>query len=218
MKRLLQCGLLAASNLLASAPAMAAVPVFSATCPTGIDVDADRTGSVRINGKKASLKKSNPNYYEARGSGVIISIAVEANGPPLVSYTGKHGANGICQVTASQAGGSGASGARPSASERAGQGVFDARGQIPCAQHQGQPMGQCEYGVARENGGTASVAVTLPDGRKRFIFFQKGKATSADLSQADGNMTFRATKEADLFKVQAGDERYEIPEAVVFGG
>jgi len=105
-----------------------------------------------------------------------------------------------------------------SASQRAGEGRFDATGKIPCAQAKGQPMGQCDFGVAREGGGTATVAVTHPDGRKRFLSFEKGKAVGADLSQADGNMTFRATKESDLYRIQAGDERYEIPEAVVFGG
>jgi hypothetical protein len=102
--------------------------------------------------------------------------------------------------------------------ERAGAGKFNATGKIPCAQNKAQPMGQCDFGVARGGGGTATVVVTRPDGRKRTIFFEKGKATGADLSQADGNMTFRATKEADLFRIQAGDERYEIPEAAVFGG
>jgi hypothetical protein len=102
--------------------------------------------------------------------------------------------------------------------ERAGAGKFDATGRIPCAQAKGQPMGQCDFGVARAGGGTAAVVVTRPDGRKRFIFFEKGKATGADLSQADGNMAFRASKQADLYVIQAGDERYEIPEAVIVGG
>jgi hypothetical protein len=63
------------------------------------------------------------------------------------------------------------------------------------------------------------VVVTRPDGRKRFIFFEKGKAVSADLSQADGNMTFRAAKSGNgMFLIDAGDERYEFPESVVFGG
>mgnify|MGYP003391749827 CR=1 FL=1 len=66
--------------------------------------------------------------------------------------------------------------------------------------------------------GTAALVVTRTDGRKRTIFFDKGKATGADLSQADGNMEFRATKEADLYRIQAGNERYEIPEAAIFGG
>lgn len=104
------------------------------------------------------------------------------------------------------------------ATQRAGEGKFNATGPIPCAQYKGQPMGQCTMGVARAGGGTATVVVTHPDGRKRFIFFEKGKAIGADLSQADGNMTFRATKEADLYQINAGDERYEIPEAVIFGG
>ncbi len=101
---------------------------------------------------------------------------------------------------------------------RAGQGKFNATGKIPCAQAPGQPMGQCDFGVARAAGGSAALSITMPDGRKRMIFFEKGRATGADLSQADGDMSFSATKEADLYKVRAGKERYEIPEAVVFGG
>jgi hypothetical protein len=104
------------------------------------------------------------------------------------------------------------------AAGRAGANKFNANGTIPCAQAAGQPMGLCDFGVARAGGGTAAVSVTLPDGRKRMIMFQKGTATGADLSQADGNMTFRASKQSDLYKIQAGHERYEIPEAVVFGG
>jgi hypothetical protein len=117
---------------------------------------------------------------------------------------------------ATQSGGSGDVAA--AATQRAGEGRFNATGPLPCARSKGQPMGQCTFGVARAGGGTATVVVTHPDGRKRFIFFEKGKAVGADLSQADGNMTFRATKEADLYRIQAGDERYEIPEAVIFGG
>jgi hypothetical protein len=104
------------------------------------------------------------------------------------------------------------------ASARAGEGKFNATGKIPCAQAKGQPMGQCDFGVARAGGGTAAVAITRPDGRKRFIFFKAGKAIAADLSQADGNMTFSATKEADLYLIRAGNERYEIPEAAIYGG
>jgi hypothetical protein len=113
---------------------------------------------------------------------------------------------------------SGGGDAAAAATQRAGEGRFNATGPLPCARSKGQPMGQCTFGVARAGGGTATVVVTHPDGRKRFIFFEKGKAIGADLSQADGNMTFGATKEADLYTIRAGDERYEIPEAVIFGG
>jgi hypothetical protein len=104
------------------------------------------------------------------------------------------------------------------AAARATEGKFNATGKIPCAQHTGQPMGQCDFGVARVGAGTAVVIVTLFDGRKRMLMFSKGKAVGADLSQADGDMSFRATKEADLFMIRAGKERYELPEAVIFGG
>jgi hypothetical protein len=104
------------------------------------------------------------------------------------------------------------------ASARASQGRFNATGKIPCAQNKGQPMGQCDFGVARAGGGTAAVAVTLPDGRQRVIFFKAGKAVSANLSQADGNMGFSATREADLNLIRAGNERYEIPAAAIYGG
>jgi len=104
------------------------------------------------------------------------------------------------------------------AAGRAGEGKFNATGKIPCAQNKGQPMGQCDFGVARAGAGTAVLVVSMPDGRKRTLMFSQGKATGADLSQADGDMTFRATKQADLFMIQAGKERYEVPEAAITGG
>ncbi len=106
---------------------------------------------------------------------------------------------------------------KKSAAERAGQGDFDATGTIPCAEAAGQAMQECAFGVAREGGGTATVAITRPDGRKRFLTFEGGNFLTADISQADGDITASATKEADLFKVQVGDARYEIPEVVIFG-
>jgi len=101
---------------------------------------------------------------------------------------------------------------------RAGQGNFDATGPIPCAFYKGQPMGQCEFGVARAGGGYATVIIKKPDGRTRAIFFRMGKAIGADTSQADGYPEFRATRESDLNLIRIGDERYEIPDAVIFGG
>ncbi len=146
-------------------------------------------------------------YWRESGSNRCVSIKTEDGRYQAIVYA----TDFDCQnATASET--------KASSAERAGQGDFDATGKIPCAQYKGQPMGQCPYGVARDGGGTATVSVTLPDGRKRAIFFEKGKAVSADLSQADGNMDFSYTKEADLYMIKAGDERYEIPEAVIYGG
>jgi hypothetical protein len=101
---------------------------------------------------------------------------------------------------------------------RAGQGQFDAIGNIHCAQSLGQPMTQCEFGVARAGGGYATVVLKKPDGRTRAIYFRMGKPIGADTSEADGYLEFRATKENDLHLIRIGNERYEIPDTVVLGG
>ena len=101
---------------------------------------------------------------------------------------------------------------------RAGQGTFDATGTSPCAQYRGQPMTECEFGVARAGGGYATVVIKKTDSINRAIFFRMGKPTGADTSEADGYPEFRANKEDDLHIIRIGDERYEIPDAVILGG
>ncbi len=101
---------------------------------------------------------------------------------------------------------------------RAGQSNFDATGNVLFAQFDGQLMTECEFGVARAGGGYATVVIQKPDGRTRAIFFRMGRPISADTSQADGYPEFKATKEGDLHLIRIGKERYEIPDAVVFGG
>jgi hypothetical protein len=105
-----------------------------------------------------------------------------------------------------------------SPAERAGLGRFDATGALPCKQLSGQPTGQCPFGVARGPGGSAAVVVTRPDGSTRALFFENGRFLSADTSQADGYPPYGATRDGHFFVVTVGAERYEIPDAVVFGG
>ena len=101
---------------------------------------------------------------------------------------------------------------------RAGQGQFDASGPLPCAFAASQPMGQCEFGVARAGGGYATVVIKKPDGRTRAIFFRMGRAIGADVSEAEGRHDFQATKDGDLHRIRVGNELYEIPDAIIFGG
>jgi hypothetical protein len=71
--------------------------------------------------------------------------------------------------------------------------------------------------VKREGSGSGVVTVTKPDGRTRAIFFDRGRATGYDRSQADPG-EFSASKQGDLSIIRIGRERYEIPDAVIFGG
>lgn len=94
---------------------------------------------------------------------------------------------------------------------------YHATGDIPCSMGHGQPTGSCFFGVKREGSGSGIVTVTKPDGRTRAIFFHRGRATGYDRSQADPG-EFRASRQGDLNIIHIGPERYEIPDAVIFGG
>ena len=100
---------------------------------------------------------------------------------------------------------------------RAGQGRFDAFGTIPCSQALDQPMMQCEFGVARAGGGYATVVIKTPASRSRTIYFRMGKAIGANTGRAERDSSFRASREKDQHIIRIGNERYEIPEAVVLG-
>jgi hypothetical protein len=95
---------------------------------------------------------------------------------------------------------------------------YDATGKVPCAQYKSQPMGQCEFGVTRTGNAGARVVIALPDGSKRTIVFIDGRATSASLGEGAVDVAVSAQRDGDLNKVSVGDERYEIPDAVVSGG
>lgn len=101
---------------------------------------------------------------------------------------------------------------------RAGEGDFDANGTLACAMAPGAPMGDCAFGVSRGGGGDASVAVTRPDGSVRILFFQRGEFVGVDASQAGGGFATEAVREGGLSRIRVDGERYEVVDAIVFGG
>ena len=72
--------------------------------------------------------------------------------------------------------------------------------------------------VDRAGGGYATVVVTGPDGNTRMIFFRMGQPIGAGTSEAENYAEFSAAKDVDLHLIRVGDERYEIPDAVVLEG
>jgi hypothetical protein len=95
---------------------------------------------------------------------------------------------------------------------------FNATGELPCARLAGQPMTGCKFGVVRSGRGTAQLSVFWPDGGNRVIFFENGRPASFDRSQVDGDVVMTVSRNADLFTVAIGAQRFEIPEAVITGG
>lgn len=96
-----------AALLAMSGSARADIPLLNATCPGNIEVHADQGGPVYINGKEAKLKKFNNKYYEAKGGHVTISLAINPDGSPSISYTGQGGANGVCSLAGDSGGAAG---------------------------------------------------------------------------------------------------------------
>lgn len=90
---------------------------------------------------------------------------------------------------------------------------FDATGEVACATDGIQPARTCLFGVIREGHGNAGVWIVLGNGTERQILFESGAPVTSD---APGVMTFEM--QSDLFMIRIGEERFEIPEAVVNGG
>ena len=91
---------------------------------------------------------------------------------------------------------------------------FNATGEIPCARQKGQPMRSCRFGVIRRGNGSATVRIFWPDNGERNLDFENGKVSSSDTESGEG-----VEREGDLNKVFIGtEERFEIPDAVIYGG
>ena len=90
---------------------------------------------------------------------------------------------------------------------------FDATGLVACAARIGEPIRQCPFGVVREGPGNAGLWVALGDGVERQILFEVGAPVATNSAYT---MSFE--KAGDLFLIRVGDERFEVPEAVVTGG
>lgn len=104
--------------------------------------------------------------------------------------------------------------ARAAAGGPKGEGAaFDATGEISCAPAAGQDMRPCAFGVVRDGPGNAGVWIALGDGVERQILFEGGKPIAANTAAPLG-----FDDAGGVFLVRVGDERYDIPDAVVNGG
>lgn len=87
---------------------------------------------------------------------------------------------------------------------------FDATGELPCSLALGQPTRQCKFGVVRQGNGSAQVTVFTQDNKTHVLKFQNGKLVSPK---------GKTQKRSDLYLIElATHERFEMPEAVIYGG
>lgn len=87
---------------------------------------------------------------------------------------------------------------------------FDAVGELPCSLTLGQPTQQCQFGVVRQGNGNALVTVFSKENQAYLLQFNQGQ-----LSSPSG----KTQKRADLSLIELNThERFEIPDAVIYGG
>ena len=91
---------------------------------------------------------------------------------------------------------------------------YNATGNIPCVIGRDGADDSCGFGVVREGGGNGFVEVTNPNGSTVSIYFQNGEAVGAE----GGAGSFSATRQGDETIVFIGEDRYTLPDAVIYGG
>ena len=99
---------------------------------------------------------------------------------------------------------------------RAAKRKFDAKGEISCAQERGQKLGTCVAAVARSGGGDATVVVTFPNGFARRLYFVHGEFVSASATMSGVGRDTDWRRENGLHVIRVDDQRYELPDALLF--
>ena len=95
---------------------------------------------------------------------------------------------------------------------------FDVVSEIPCAQERGQALAPCPIGISRSDGGDATAAVTFPAGFTRLLFFMHGEFISAAATMSGAGRDTDWEQVDGVHKIRADDQRFEIPDALIFGG
>jgi len=207
--------------MLVAGTASAGVPLFAAKCGPDLNVDTNTAGQVYMNGKVAKVIKRPDGQISANSHGMWVDITPQGDQPPRITYTAKDKTIGHCEILSFKAPGGAQAGSSHSSALAHDAKVpgtnYHATTEIPCSMGGGAPTTSCFAGVTRERGGSGTVTVTKPDGRTRTIFFEKGRATGYDQSQADPGK-FSASRQGDTTTVHIGQERYEIFDAMLFGG
>lgn len=94
---------------------------------------------------------------------------------------------------------------------------FDRTGKVACAQERGEKLGTCRFGVASSGGGDATALITFPNGFTRRLFFRHGRFMSASATMSGAGRDTDWTLTDGLHAIRVDDQRYEIPDNLIFG-
>ncbi|MEP4365087.1 MAG: hypothetical protein ABJQ53_17100 [Roseibium sp.] len=94
---------------------------------------------------------------------------------------------------------------------------FDAKGRISCAQEQGQTMGKCRVAIARGVGGDATAVVTFLNGFSRKLTFVHGEFMKANSTMSGSGTDTDWSLTDGLHSIRVDDQRYELPDSLIFG-
>ena len=102
------------------------------------------------------------------------------------------------------------------ATMRAKTGAIDDTGEVWCAQEVGEALHTCSVEIAR-SGNAAAVVVRFPNGFVRILTFEDGVFLrgNATMSGVGTDTEWRLSK--GLYEVRVDDQRFVLPEALVFG-
>ncbi|MDW4499742.1 hypothetical protein R5H30_17240 [Sulfitobacter sp. D35] len=95
-------------------------------------------------------------------------------------------------------------------------GAFDAMGEVRCAQEVGQTLGICVADVARHER-SAAVVVTFANGFARTLTFEDGDFLRGNATMSGVGTDIEWELVEGLYRVRVDDQRFELPEALVFG-
>ncbi len=87
----------------------------------------------------------------------------------------------------------------------------NALGTVPCAALAGDPLQDCNAELRRRDDGTATLAVLLPTGEVRNIYFTDGKP---DSSSSVSKLSYETPGDLFVIFIEPG-EVYEIPRAAL---
>lgn len=91
---------------------------------------------------------------------------------------------------------------------------YNAKGMTKCSAGNASLGAQCEFRVVRKPGGKAEIWLEKPGakGRYRVLYFEQGDFTTNDGAKIN------TRRDGDTFLVQAGNEHYFLPDAMIQGG